>query len=368
MAGNTQVSVAPMTQADMNELMTGSAHGGAPTAQEAWGIQGGMPGSAPLAPKSQAELEIEAQLAFNRAVNPQDPIQQVTLQQPQPSYDDISSIRRELDQFKKLYGQSENEKGEMRRALNDQMEAFNALMGQYQQMGQAQPQSQVPFGTPTYGPQQSYGYSGGPTKSPFDDFNDASVPDGATIKRAFKEWEQNTVAPAFTAVYQAAMTAAQRAQALETQLIAQSKINAGITPTDEFRLEQRNPWLRNIPAPNKIAAMTSILKQERAAQQWTGLSGSEQQAQIQQMNAPQATRSPGAQVVRQVTHVESTPSSAPDLTYDALAAAQARDLQAAQALPDWDDATRKSPRAEAMRAYSAKYGMGWGTGGQVIGR
>jgi hypothetical protein len=77
---------------------------------------------------------------------------------------------------------------------------------------------------------------------------------------------------------------------------------------------------------------------------------------------------PGQQVVRQMTHVENTPSSAPDLTQDAVEAARQRDWQTAQLLPDWDDKTRSSPKANAMRQFAIKYGLPWGTADQVVGR
>ena len=116
------INVERATEADIKESLMGTP--GNPSYEEQWGITSAPPGEPPFQNKSLAELELEAEQAMARAIDPND------VGIPQAAAGDIASLQEELARFKKLYGDGENEKGELRRQYGELMEAFNGVMTQ----------------------------------------------------------------------------------------------------------------------------------------------------------------------------------------------------------------------------------------------
>jgi hypothetical protein len=294
-------------------------------------------------PTSPAELELQAQqaqyAAVMQSVNPQG--------QYDPTQVDVANIRGELDHFKQLYGQSENEKGELRRKVQELLETTNAMMAQYQQ-AQAQqfvaPQQSPMAYPPPVAPQ--YGY--GPPRDPLADIRDEDMVYGKDVRKLFA----NEVIPAVQTLAMQNMQLQQQQQQMRQQLMDSSKRAAGITPTDEMRLRQRHPWI----APDNIAAMETMLRMERQQQP-----GVQPPMLPPQQMAPQAPPSAAPampqNVLRRVTFVENTQPQSADLTQDALTTAFNRDMAQAMGLQD-------DKKASAMRQIAAKYGYKLGDNGQ----
>lgn len=185
---------------------------------------------------------------------------------PGPTLEQLEELERARAQvaaqpqqnFQQLYGQSENEKGELRRALQAKEDQQNQLALQ-NQMLQAQLQnlaiqmSQPPatppapnFGQPQFGPPQSF-----------------FGKDRTEVLLAGEAEER--LLPALYSVYQEAQAARAQAQALEQQLISSKKMAAGITPLVEFQVASENPWVNSLTGSVKVDAIASILASKKAA-------------------------------------------------------------------------------------------------------
>lgn len=185
----------------------------------------------------------------------------------------------ELSHWRKLYGDSENEKGELRRQLEQEQEYRQLLEQQMNNFansggqgsglvpdffsGQSQPQPQyqpVPQNAaPQYSPQPQQFVQA-------EQFDDNEYVTGSQLKSF-----QNQMA-------QAAMYLAQEQEQLRQQQVnwqrqqfEQAKASAGITPADEARLVAKNPWLRQAGSPevylNTLKGMIAHEKQVNAVRQ-----------------------------------------------------------------------------------------------------
>lgn len=191
---------------------------------------------------------------------------------PAPVEDDI-------DHWKRLYGQSENEKGELRQNMQSEIAQMrNELAG----MRAAIPQQyNQPAATGQYQPVQQ------PTQAaqlPETFFPNRGENDIVEIKDV-DEMLKTLVAPAV-------MQLNQQQQALQAQAAQQAKAAAGITPSIEQKLAAECPWITQVPdGQARIEAMRGIM-QTRPSQ---GLPAQPQSVQV----------SPEQAAARRVTYVES---------------------------------------------------------------
>lgn len=198
----------------------------------------------------------EADAAFNAAQEPMYVPGQVPAEAPQPQQDD--------GLWRRKYGQSENEKGELRAALNQQLEMNAKLM----ELAFNQPQSPAP----TYPPQPSwqpqapsYGYSQVPSQ--VSAYQPPPLPprfvakaDGEMLYAEDVEAViRNNVAPAYFENHQRTQEALQRVAQLEARLAAEERARMGITPQLEAQALLDQPWLRNLRSNPDVSAYHGAL-------------------------------------------------------------------------------------------------------------
>ena len=305
---------------------------GNPSYQEQFGISSSPLGGTGVAQPSVAELELEAQKALARAMNPN-----AYAAQGNPSEWVAPNVEPEIERWKKLYGESENEKGQARRREAELTEAFNGLMTQFEALqAQTPPQQWQPQAPPQYG-QMPYGQQQ-PFSNPFDSIKDDDYLDGKT----FKNLVESTIAPALAFTAQQAQQSAQRSAALEQQLMAQVKASAGIDKIDEFRISSKNPWINRLPYGERISAIKALKAAETPFQQVTP---QQAQAHTESQN----------RIVNKLTYIEGGNPNVPDATEAALEAAKQRDWAMAMQLP-----MDTGERAKALRAFATKYNMNFG--------
>ncbi len=212
--------------------------------------------------------------------------------------------------FQKLYGNSENEKGDLRRALNEQVELNNRLISETNQMRYVQPQQ------PVYAPQPTQGVSFNP-HSPVNQAPQpiAPAPNARLLEKDAGEFVTgedldqvyNTgFAPRMQNMQDQIAYLASTLQKNQIDNLNQQKAQNGITPQIEFQLIQENGWLRNIPDPGSyLNALVDLNKQKQTAALAQRQGGAVQAAvQVQaQAGVPQVN--PAIQeVARRVTYVE----------------------------------------------------------------
>lgn len=154
--------------------------------------------------------------------------------------------------WQQLYGQSENEKGELRRQLQAAQEAQAQLALQQQmlqsmQLAQAQNQNHQPPQQPRYQPQ-------GPL------FPGKTRDDVLTLGEI-----EDRLAPAIQGlIYNQGQEAETRYAALETQFVNTRKAQAGITPMVEFQILAEQPWINSLNGAARVDAMASVLALKKA--------------------------------------------------------------------------------------------------------
>jgi hypothetical protein len=330
------ITVDRATAEDLKEAMMGSQTD--PTYQEQFGITSAPLGTTGYKPPSMAELELEAIKAMARVQ-----AEAVASQDANRIHDPFApGAGDELEKFKKLYGASENEKGQLRKSQQELMEAFNGLMAQYEglQSNANQPQWQPgmqpnapQFGPPQgFAPQPQYG-------DPFAGFGDDDVIQGKQIKELF----DRTVTPAYQYLAAQTQQAMARSAALEQRLLKQVKETSGITPVDEFRLIARNPWVRELAPAQRVQALASLMAAEVATQP------------VPQPQAPPQIPpvTEGQQrILNKLTYVEGATPQVPDSSEAALEAAKQRDYAKVMMTPQ-----ETGERAKMFRAWASKYGV-----------
>jgi len=157
--------------------------------------------------------------------------------------------------WQQLYGQSENEKGELRRQLQAAQEA-QAQLALQQQMVQAQMQLTMAQNQPQPRPQQQHYQPQGPL------FPGKTREDVITLGEI-----EDRLAPAIQGlIYNAAESANERYSALEAQFVNSRKAQAGITPMAEFQILAEQPWINSLNGAAKVDAMVSVLALKKAQQ------------------------------------------------------------------------------------------------------
>lgn len=331
------ITVERVTEADLKEAMMGTQ--GDPSYQEQFGITSAPLGTVGYKPPSMAELELEAVKALAK-VQAEAAVAHHAGQVPDPFG---AGPIDETERFKKLYGDSENEKGALRKNQQDLMEAFNGLMAQYEalqaanqqpQWQQAPPQQAAPqYGPPQgYGPPQHY-------QDPFAGIGDDDVVQGKQIKDLI----ERTLAPAMGNLFAQTQQAVARTAALEQRLLKQVKESSGITPVDEFRITARNPWVRDLNPAQRVQAIASLRQAELAHQPPPA------PQQPPQIPAPTDSQQ---RIMQKQTFIEGATPNVPDSSEAALEAAKQRDYAKVMAAP-----SDTGERAKMFRAFAAKYGI-----------
>jgi hypothetical protein len=221
-------------------------------------------------------------------------------QPPQPSVALPASQPAGQD-FQKLYGKSENEKGELRRALKQQMEANQQLLQQVQAAQTMYPQPPQPQYAPP--PQPQYIPPQGnvvmaqpqPPQRVTSKEGDEMVV-AADLDEAFR----NGVEPHLANLHQQMAQMQQVVMQQQQAFVDTQKTQLGITPQIETQLIMENPWLRTIPTPQAyIQALSNLVR------------GKQSQALLQRTTPPTQTPQGNPQVnpavqeaARRVTYVE----------------------------------------------------------------
>jgi len=324
-----QVSVGQITEADLVEARMGPQ--GNPTYEEQFGLTSSPLGSVGVTQPTMAELEIQAQQALARAMDPNSFAAQSN--QPQQFQGDQS----EAEKWRKLYGQSENEKGEARRREQQLEEAFNGLMAQYESLQANAQQNQWgnQMAPQNFGPPQPYGQQ--PMQNPFDSINDEDYMQGKQIKGLIEQ----TIAPALATTFQQAQQNAARVAQLERALMNQARANSGVSKLDEFRLAAKNPWLNNLPEAQRLAAIQSLKQAEPQPQA--------------NVVAPQGQAETQNRIMNKITYIEGSNPNVPDATEAAIEAAKQRDYAMVMNAP-----SDTGERAKLFRSFAAKYGLNIG--------
>lgn len=207
--------------------------------------------------------------------------------------------------FQRLYGQSENEKGELRRALQAQMDANTQLLERLNSMNQPQLPVQAPINPPAFwqapqtqtAPQPQYTqYQPAPQSAPTYDLPDfiRKAPDEMVLAGEVNQVLKEQVAPYVYGVQQAAMAAYQQAQLAQRQLFESQKTQMGLTPQREQQILSTKPWLASINDPN---AYLNAIRSEMVPANGNGNGNVSYVQQVPQ--APQTQR-----ILRRVGYVE----------------------------------------------------------------
>jgi hypothetical protein len=315
-------------QADMRELMQAQSFG-APTEAQRWGLTSQPQGQSEGDP-SMAQLEIQADIARQNAAA-------MALQSLNPGQ--LPQGGDDAAHWRKLYGDSENAKGELRAQLERaeqekaaQVETMNQLLLAMQQ-GSQRPGFGPAYQGQMQGVQQPIYGPGGFNAQPFDPFEGKSDDDLYSVKDA-KRLLGEMISPALQAMQMQTMAA------LDRQNAAARRAAANITPLEEFTLTRENPWVNGLQSESqRIDALASIKRARSTTQP-----------------SPQATQAnqaaQAAPIVRRMTTVEQGTQQAPDYTGNAVDSAYQRDFAAAMKL-----SVETGAQAKALRAVAEKYNI-----------
>ena len=207
--------------------------------------------------------------------------------------------------FRKLYGQSENEKGELRRALQAQLDMHQQLMAEVAALkgsyGQAQQQPPPQFWNNGQQQGQQFQYQQQPVAQQqvqlpkFINKSDDEMLLPSDVNRVLTE----QVAPYVFAVQAQAQQAQQAALQAQQQLFETQKLNIGLTQQLEMQILQRKPWLRSINDPSAyLSSMAGELAEiKRSTPSMSNGNGGGVQY------APQSPQ-PQQRILRRVSYVE----------------------------------------------------------------
>lgn len=244
---------------------------------------------------------------------------------------DTSSLESELAEWKKKFGDRENEFGAIRRQNAELQEALNLLLTQRQ----GQPAIGMPAAYPNSGP-YPMPTQNQPPYDPLADISDDDLVQGSKLKKLIQE----TIGPAIASTWQQAQQAQAELGRLRQTTAVQAKAAAGISPLDELRLQAKYPALASMPEDDsKIGLMKTLLTSERAQAQ-----PAPQAAPVQ---APVQQTQPTGNVVRRVVHTGINQGQGGDVQVDRNSAMK-QEMEAAKAQPF-------HLRAQAMEAVLRKY-------------
>lgn len=301
--------------------------------------------------------------AFRDSQYPQPQAAQFAQDQPAPVMPTAPQDG-EID-YKQRYGQSENEKGDLRRALKEQLEYTQMLEMQANSNGQngnIVPQY-APTAVPQYVPQMPAvnpqtvpgapvpgGYTPPqlPTADQLERF--AVKEDGEMVlQEDLDKVIREKVAPYVLDAYARTHQLEQRLVWEQEQRVNAMKAQIGITPQIEFQLVQANPWINTIPDPTaRMQAMANLMRarQAQAVLQRTTPA-------VPQQGQPRQFVAPTAGVGRRVTYVERS-AGAPG-------AEPAPQTDQAKFQAEWVAATHLpiegGKRGNAQREVLRKYGV-----------
>lgn len=247
----------------------------------------------------------------NVVINPQEPTTNLPYQPD------------ETDHWKKLYGDSENAKGELRReiaARDAQLAQINAELAALRVAQNASSTGYTRQSVPT-------------AAQPAAPIPDTFFP-GKTKEELVEVGEVDSM---LTTVAIAFQQQQQALQALQAAQLGAQKHAVGITPAVEQKLVSENPWLSNMPEGlAKVQAMQTLIN--RQAQQEAGPQPAPRSAQV----------NPAQAAARRVTYIESG---------NAPSAAQGEGVPLQQRVAQELAEARAKGGANAMRAVLMKYGM-----------
>lgn len=235
---------------------------------------------------------------------------------------EASALQAEVDDWKKKFGDRENEFGEMRRAKQELEETLQLMLQQ-----QVAPQN---FTQPNYS-QPNYSQPLPPAlmsgRDPFEGISDEDVMTAGQLKKLVGAY----IAPGMAESWQKADATERALAAVRQQSYNDSKAAAGIKPLDELRLKTKFPYLAAMPdTAEKVSIMRSLLgpKEQPVAQPT--------------ITAPQRVEAP-----RRITHIEGSTGAAGEPNANPNAAFQV-EMAAAERLPFHQ-------RAQAMQLVLNKY-------------
>ena len=353
-AGQATTTKGPMTQADittpaqqaavdetrkqsLEEVMSGSRYGADPNAQGITAVDPNDTARLDTGPSVTEQIAQQEQVAQELSGTPA--TLEVTDEQITQAIEDAAN-------FKKLYGDSENEKGDLRRRVDEltQQQERTLEMLSHAQTAPQQPFAQQP---PVYPQPTSYPHNVTAPNAPTQTQAPMNFLTGEYADEALAKDVQSTLQDVFAPAFQ--QLEGQNAQLrslVEQQAQAQyqaTKEQAGITRFKELQLITKYPVLQTMQeSPQKLAFMQSLLANEQA----TATPGNGTPAQA----PPTAAQAVTERVVRRVTHVE--PSQARTSEPVDKAAEFRREMAEAQRK---DFGTGE--RARAMRAVFTKYGI-----------
>jgi hypothetical protein len=230
--------------------------------------------------------------------------------------------------YRQMYGESENQKGEWRRTAEANRQTAEQAMAQAQAL---QVQLEVLRNSQTPG---ATGYPSAPVPPAqpqrfLDNKEDEDIVYAQDVERLVQE----KIAPAMQQLN------------YQTQQLAQAQVmtlkqSAGITPVIEQQLTMTNPWLNGVPdGPQKVEAMRGLLANQQRQQQ-----------QPQRVQTPQVQTTPVREAARRVTYVE---PGRPSPTDEHPSAEQLFDKEMEEAMREpWGEARRA-----AMQKVFRKYGV-----------
>jgi hypothetical protein len=199
-----------------------------------------------------------------------------------PSVEQYASQGDDGSHWRKLYGDSENAKGDLRRQLQAKDELIANMQSQLaspvqppqffgspqaaapQSFVPAQPQYQVPQGQ--WGGAPSWNASPGPQGVDnglafIQNMDDEGIVYGKDVKGVIRD----TVTPLISGVYAMAQAAEARAQSAQAALFNSEKARMGITAQVEQSMLVKYPWLSNISDPGGyLSTMAGLVAQERS--------------------------------------------------------------------------------------------------------
>lgn len=277
----------------LREFLSGSPFG-APTREEQVGITSQPPDRMLEQP---IPLSFEEQVQAAEQWSPQG-------SQPQDSQPPIQDWQR-------LYGQSENEKGEWRRKAAELEETLNLVLNQ--QQPQPQPTMPANYSMPYQGQQPVYGNQ--PQVDPFEGMGDDDVVQGKQVKQLIGQH----VAPYMWQLHQQTQAAHQEVAQLRQQQFTAAKRSAGIDNLTELRFKAKYPQVAGMPdSVEKLNLMQALMKVEQPTQA----------APVPPITT-QSTN-PTQNIVRRVTYTESNRGVAGEPNTDRNSLFQAKMAEAAK--------------------------------------
>jgi hypothetical protein len=213
-----------------------------------------------------------------RGLTSQDYTQHAPIEAPprpeEPVYDTSVMPTTPETNWQQLYGRSENEKGELRRMLNEYNATLTATMAELTALRNAQSVNAYPT-SPVHAQQPQYQLP--------ETFFPERQPGDVVEVREIDALLRNVVGPTM-------LTLAQQQQNLFNERVEQEKRAVGINSVVEARLLATRPWLNNIGDPlARVRAMAEIVQAERP---------------VSPTHVPQAPVHPAAAAARRVTFVE----------------------------------------------------------------